>query len=412
MTFAEFMDLALYAPGVGYYARAAQRSGRTGDFFTSVDIGSLFGELLAVQFADMGHVLRSPRSPSLAIAAEGRPAKGAGLDIPQRPLQDSPQEPYSGPIDLVEAGAGNGRLTRDVLDAWRQQDPPGYESLRVFLVERSAAARDVHRGSLGPHAPKLAGSTDEMPGPIHGIIYANELLDALPTHVVTMTDAGLREVIVDLDGDRLVERDAPLSTDELEDYLGRLGVTLRPGWRVEINLAAAAWVTEAVNRLTRGFLMIVDYGHEAPALYNAGHARGTLTTFQQHRIEIEPRGSRPPPWLIDPGTCDMTSHVDLTTVRRAAEAAGATTLGVLDQTYFVMALGIERGLFDEVGDTPQDQSAEPVGQGFSPGILKRRLAFKTLVQPGGLGSTHKVLLFGKNVGTPSLIGCSYRMRLT
>jgi SAM-dependent MidA family methyltransferase len=363
------MDLALYAPGAGYYARATQRSGRTGDFFTSVDVGPLFGELLAIQFAEMRRLVRTDR-----------------------------------PVDLVEAGAGNGRLMRDVLDAWLKADPSGYAALRIHLVERSDAARGQHLHALGPHAPKLASSGDQLPDHIDGIVFANELLDALPTHVVVMTASGLREIYVDVDGDRFVERLAPLSTPAIDRYLTRAGVRLMPGWRAEVNLAAVDWITQAIGRIQRGFLTIVDYGHEAAALYSVAHAAGTLTTFSRHMVNNDLDTAGTPPWLLDPGSCDMTSHVDLTSVRLGAETAGAVTLGVLDQTYFVMALGLAAGLFDS--------GAADVGQGFSPGGQHRRLAFRTLMQPGGLGSTHKVLLFGKNVGGPPLIGCSYKVRLT
>jgi SAM-dependent MidA family methyltransferase len=123
ITVAEFMDLALYAPEVGYYARAAQRSGRAGDFFTSVDAGAVFGALLAERFAAWWH------------------AMGSGANGPPH-------------IDLVEAAAGNGRLTRDVLDAAARRDPAFYHAIAAHLVERSAPARAAHPGVLASHGPR------------------------------------------------------------------------------------------------------------------------------------------------------------------------------------------------------------------------------------------------------------------
>src|SRR5687767_13289030 len=135
ISFAEFMDISLYHPELGYYARAAQKTGRAGDFFTSVDVGPIFGELLAKQLAEMFRLLW-PR-------VEG-PEPGAVFD-------------------LVEAGAGNGRLSRDVLDAAKRNHPEFYSAIRLSLVEQSAAARDAQVETLGPHAPLLVHSAASLP---------------------------------------------------------------------------------------------------------------------------------------------------------------------------------------------------------------------------------------------------------
>ena len=175
ISFAEFMDISLYHPELGYYARAAQKTGRAGDFFTSVDVGPIFGELLAKQFGEMFRLVW-PRAES--------------------------QEPRA--FDLVEAGAGSGRLARDVLDSAHKHDPEFYAAIRLSLVEQSPSARAAQLETLGPHAALVAHSGSALPEDIHGVIYANELLDALPTHAVVMTDAGLREVFIDFVEDRFV----------------------------------------------------------------------------------------------------------------------------------------------------------------------------------------------------------------
>ena len=354
ISFAEFMDISLYHPQLGYYARAAQKTGRAGDFFTSVDVGPLFGELLAKQFAEMWRLL----SPT---------AQGPGPKT----------------FDLVEAGAGSGRLARDVLDAAKRIDPEFYAAIRLSLVERSPAARAAQVQTLGPHASLLARSGAALPADVHGVIYANELLDALPTHAVVMTESGLREVFIDVDGDRLVERFDELSTPRLAEYLARAGAEMRTGWRAEVNLNAEGWTKTAAASLRRGFIVLIDYGHDERELYNASHSAGTLTSYKQH--------SQLADVLQEPGETDITAHVDLSAVTRAARASGLDVLGRLDQTYFMLGLGV----------TDLD--------GLS---LQQRLALKTLLLPGGLGSTHKVLMFGKGVGTPQLKGCSYRVRLT
>ena len=348
ITAAEFMDLALYAPGAGYYARADRRSGRAGDFFTSVDVGPLFGALLASGFE------------ALWLDA------AAGLDRDR--------------IDLVEAGAGNGRLAADVLAAAASRHPAFYRALRLHLVDRSAAARAAHHDVLGRHAGRLASSGEALPPVIDGILYANELLDAFPVHVVEMGAHGLLEVYVDLRDGRLVERLGPPSTPRLEAYLADAGAVLETGWRAEVNLAAMAWVADAARRLRRGFLLLVDYGHESSALFSGARRRGTLTAYRGHQAETPGAASSDgrPAWLADPGQQDLTTHVDLTSVRRTAEAAGLETVLAADQTRFLLDLLERSGLAAELD---------------APDRARDRLALKTLIMPGGLGSTHKVLLF-------------------
>ena len=366
LPFAAYAECALYHPDLGYYARADRRSGRDGDFFTSVDLGPLFGELLAAQFAEMWRRLR-----------------GGGLG--------------EGRFALVEAAAGSGRLARDVLDAAARHDPAFYEATDLHLVERSRTARGAQPDTLGPHAARIASSGPDVPGDVTGVVFANELLDALPPHVLAMTDAGLREVYVDVDraGGGFVERLGPLSGAAVREHVSVCGIRLEPGWRAEICPAALAWVRRAARALKRGFLALIDYGHEAEELYSATHAAGTLTTYRRHRVRNEPAGGTPP-WLAEPGERDITAHVDLTAVRRTAEGEGLRTLGVLDQTYFLLGLGaLDRVAADE---------------GVSG--LRRRLALKSLLVPGGLGSTHKVLIFGKGVGRPRLSGCAHAERLT
>jgi SAM-dependent MidA family methyltransferase len=367
VTVAAFMELALYDPEAGYYARAAQRSGRAGDFFTSVDVGPVFGELLEIQLAEMADIVTTVNAEH-AEHAEKSPA-----------------------LDLVEAAAGNGRLAADILTAARRRDPAFYDRIRLHLVETSPTARAAHMTVLGPMAGRLASSSADLPASFEGVLLANELLDAMPVHQVVMRRSGLREVYVDASQGALRTIEGPLSTPELAAYLNRLGMSLEPGWRVEINLRACEWIRTAARRLRRGFIIIIDYGHEARELYSASHAGGTLTTFARHTMAGAERSNDAPASLEDAGNRDITSHVDFTSVRVAAESAGLMTVGFLDQTYFLMGLGAADL---DVSD------------------LKKRLALKTLLMPGGLGSTHKVLILGKGVGAPALAGCSYRMRVT
>ena len=367
LPFAAFMDLALNHPELGYYARAGRRSGRAGDFFTSVDTGPLFGELLGVQLAEMWR-----------LTSAGAPPE---------------------PFDLVEAGAGNGRLARSVLDYLATADPACYQALRLTLVERSPAARAAQPAVLDGHADRLEASGAELPEQFRGILIANELLDALPVHSIVMTGAGLREVYVALRDGRFVETTAP-ATAAVREHVDRFDIRLEPGWRGEVSPAAVDWVRAVGQRLQRGFLLLIDYGHEARELYSPTHAHGTLACYRRHQVATAD-GRAAPPWLEDPGGCDITAHVDLTAVRVAAEEAGLRPLGALDQTYFLLGLAQSAGVMDDAAAATGELDA-----------LRRRLALKTLLAPGGLGSTHKVLIFGKDVGAPPLRGFSFRQRMT
>ena len=375
MTVAAFMDLALYDPELGYYARAAQRSGRAGDFFTSVDVGPLFGELLAIQTAEMARLLRHESAARTSLTDR--------------------------PVDFVEAGAGNGRLSADILKALRTTDPARYSSIRLHLVEASAAARRAQPATLGTVSERLCSSGETLPDSFEGILLANELLDAMPAHQVVMREDGLREVYVDVarslqGGSRLRAIEGPPSTGALEDYLNRAGVHLDVGLRCEINLRAREWVGAAARRIRRGFMILIDYGHEARELYSETHSQGTLTTFSGHR-GVGPDEQRTPAWLRSPGEQDVTAHVDFTSIRAAAEREGMEPIALLDQTYFLLAL-FQAGRSGRSGGTSADRTVPA--------------ALKTLVMPGGLGSTMKVLIMGKHVGRPHLACCSFGVRVT
>jgi SAM-dependent MidA family methyltransferase len=338
------MELALYHPEYGYYAAREQRSGTRGDFYTSVDVGPLFGELLAVQFARMASEL-------------------------------------PGTVSLVEAAAGNARLTRDVLDALQRDAPEIYARTHVHLVERSAHARAAQGEILGSHRERMLSSGSILPPAFSGVLFANELLDALPVHVLVMRENGPCEVFVDAEGGVLVEREGPPSS---ADLLQEFEADPPPGigMRAEVNLAARDWIADAGERLTRGFILLIDYGDTARALRAPFRPDGTLRAFRGHQVSGR--------WIDAPGEQDLTSHVDFTALERWGARAGLQTLGRVDQTRFLIGLGaIERLQADEATLPPAV-------------ALRRRLALKTLIIPGGLGSTHQVLAFGKWGQTPFL----------
>jgi SAM-dependent MidA family methyltransferase len=354
LTVAQFMERALYDVEHGYYTGAAQRSGRHGDFFTSVDAGPLFGRCLAA-FVDR------------AWRALDRPAR----------------------LDLVEVAAGNGRLMRDLLDGLAMDAPDALSAVRVHLVERSAPARAQHADRLGPHAPRVVASAADLPPRVDGVLLANELLDAFPVHRVVMTDQGLREAhVVERDG-RLALAAGPLSSAGLATYFERLGVALAPGTVADISPAAVSWVAEAGRRLARGAMLLVDYGHEAGDLFSPRHANGTLVSFARHQLDSAPGGDTPgrPAWLDAPGARDLTAHVDFTSVASAATSTGCTREWLVDQTTLLLGLGLADFLVNSGGD------------GLA--AVRTRLAATTLVSPVGLGASHRALMLSRQLADPA-----------
>ena len=362
--FAEYMELCLYHPRFGYYSRVKKRTGQSGDFFTSVDIGSLFGELLCKQFEEMQHLL-NPRKKS--------------------------KNPY---FTIVEAGAGSGRLCKDVLDHAKKYSPDLYRNCRYVLIEKSQTARSAQKQNLMAHESHWVDSQTKFPIGVNGVIFANELLDALPVHLIEMTEDGLREIYVNIKNLQFVEQLGPISS-RVRKHLKDFGITLEVGWRAEVCPDAISWVNNAAKSLNQGFLILIDYGFESHELYSERHSSGTLRCYQRHTVQSKRNNG---PWLRDPGESDITAHVDLTAIRQTAERAGLSTIGITDQTYFLLSLASNS---DELTKPTMDSTA-----------LRRRLALKTLLLPGGLGSTHKVLIFGKGINSPQLQSFKFSNRIT
>ena len=198
-----------------------------------------------------------------------------------------------------------------------------------------------------------------------------------------------RWLVADLAAARSKDRRPRQSSPQ---YLDRLGVALEPGWRGEINLRAVEWIRDAARRLARGFIIVIDYGHEARELYSVTHAGGTLTTFARHTHGRAERPADAPAWLEDAGRTGHHGPRRLHERAMAAEAEGLTTLGFLDQTYFLMGLGAARSSTRRIRNrAPRAEDAPDAGRP---------------------GQHAQVMIFAKDVGTPALAGCSVRVRLT
>ena len=350
ITFAEYMRECLYHPVHGYYSRPESR--RFADYYTSVDVHPIFGRLLARQFEEMWEQL-------------GRP----------------------GEFLLVEAAAGTGRLAAQILDFAGAKLPQFYEAVHYVAVERSPARCDQMSAKLAPHiAAGCCRTSLEIPVKIPaGCVFSNELLDALPVHRVVQREDGLQEIFVTSDGAAFSEKPMPVSTCAITEYFSAQQVTLLEGQYAEAGLEACDWITEIGRRLDRGFVLTIDYGHEAADLFDAHHMAGTVLAYSKHRASEE--------FYAAPGEQDLTAHVNFTALRLWGQRSGLETLGAVSQTAFLLALG-QRNEFADLYDEGMPEAER----------VRARLRLKTLIFPEGMGERFQVLVQQKGAPNAKLTG--------
>jgi len=350
ITFAEFMRECLYHPVYGYYSKP--ESGRFADYYTSVDVHPIFGRLLARQFAEMWNQL------------------------------DRPPE-----FLLVEGAAGVGRLAGHILEFSQSNLPEFYEALGYIAVERSPSRCDQMAERLNRFVQQgRCQPAIEIPAHIPaGCVFSNELLDALPVHRVIQRSAALQEVFVACEGESFVEQFMPLSTCAITEYFSAQQIHLEEGQQAEAGLEACDWISEVARRLDRGFVLTIDYGHEATDLFDAHHLAGTVMSYSRHRAGED--------FYAAPGDQDLTAHVNFTALRLWGQRHGLESLGLVSQTAFLLALGQP----NEFGDLYDDGMDEPAR-------LKARLQLKTLIYPEGMGERFQVLIQQESVPAAKLTG--------
>jgi SAM-dependent MidA family methyltransferase len=294
LSFRDFMDMALYYPNLGYYTSTNDKIGKKGDYYTSSNVSSVFGEMIGKQIEEMWHFLGK------------------------------------GTFTVVEMGAGLGLLSGDVL-AYLETNPELYGCLDYRIVEKSPALREEQEKRLGAKA-KWCGSIRELSG-IKGCIFSNELVDAFPVHRIVMEDE-LKEVFVDYDGG-FVEVMKPAS-GELRDYFKKQGVVLPEGYRTEVNLDAIRWINELASVLEKGYVITIDYGYPAPELYAGHRSNGTLMCYYRHTADDNP--------YLHIGEQDITSHVNFSALDIWGRKSGLELCGFTDQAHFLLGMGIEEYL--------------------------------------------------------------------
>ncbi|HTI90551.1 MAG TPA: SAM-dependent methyltransferase [Puia sp.] len=350
LSFHDFMEMALYYPGQGYYSSERDKLGQTGDFYTSPYLSSLFGGMLAGQLEEMWQTL--------------------GCE----------------PFTIVEYGAGTGLLCRDILHRLCANHRL-YDDLQYYIIEKSDAMRAKERRLL-PDKVQWINSVNEI-APVTGCILSNELLDNFSVHQVLMLDE-LMEVFVGYSNGEFHEELRPAS-EALKNYLNQLGVTLHRGYRTEINLEATEWIGEVSAALKRGFVLTIDYGYPSSVLYSK--KEGTLLCYHGHTINHNPYD------FI--GDQDITSHVNFSALDHWGRLSGLECCGYTTQAHFLQGLGIASHLqeIDAAGFVDED-----------PAIRQQRLwQLRTLMLE--MGCKFKVLIQRKGVGKAFLSGMQFAQGL-
>jgi SAM-dependent MidA family methyltransferase len=297
ISFAEYMQHVLYAPGLGYYNAGAAKFGAGGDFITAPEVSPVFGRILARQ------------------CAEVMSGTGAG--------------------EIFEFGAGTGALAADLIGKLAQLDalPTRYRIVEVS-AELRARQRELLESEIPEHMSRVEW-LDGMPESLAGVVVANELLDAMPVERFVRRPAGVAQICVADAGDRFefTEGAAPnFLIEAVEEIEAGLGRTLPPGYVSEVNTAAPAWIAELAASLRAGFIFLFDYGVSRREYYAPERSGGWLRCHFRHRVHDDP--------LLLPGIQDLTAWVDFTAVAGAAVDNGLAVGGFVSQAQFLLAGGL------------------------------------------------------------------------
>ncbi|NMG66465.1 class I SAM-dependent methyltransferase [Azoarcus indigens] len=352
LSFARYMELALYAPGLGYYSGGARKFGPGGDFITAPELTPLFGQALAGQVQQ--------------VMEASAPA-------------------------VIEVGAGTGLLAADLL---LELEHRGCAPESYAILEVSGELRERQFDTLAQKAPHLASRVrwlDRLPETFSGAVVANEVLDVMPVHIMVSRAEGLFERGVALDdAGRLCWADRPASGAPAEATLALNLPTPSSGEYVtEMNLAGRAWITAWAERLQQGALLLVDYGYPGAEYYLPSRSGGTLLCYYRHHAHGDP--------FLWPGLNDITAFVDFTAMAEAGYEAGLDVLGYTNQAQFLFNCGVLECLARR---GPEDKAD----------YVRAARAVQRLTAPHEMGELFKVLALGRGLGQP-LLGFSRGDRL-
>jgi SAM-dependent MidA family methyltransferase len=340
ISFADYMQLVLYAPGLGYYTGGAAKFGAAGDFVTAPLLGPLFAQTLARQVAGL---------------------------LPQ-----------AGP-NLLEFGAGGGELAGDLL---AELERLGCAIESYSILEPGAELADRQRAAIARLAPGSAGKVtwlDRLPENFHGVMVANEVVDAMPVHAIAWREEGIFERGVTLEEGKLAWSERPSAGDILA---AARAIAVPAPYEGEIALDAQGWVASVAESLAQGALLVIDYGFPGREFFHPQRSGGTLMCHYRHFAHDDP--------FLYPGLQDITAHVDFSALASAGTAAGLDLLGYATQSSFLVNCGIT----DILGraDPSDVRRYAPIAA-----------TAQKLLSPAEMGELFKVLCLGRGI-PPGLTG--------
>lgn len=361
ISFADYMEMALYTPGLGYYSAGLQKFGSGGDFVTAPQLGNLFANCVARQIAQVGAEL--------------------------------------GDFDIVEAGAGSGILAADLLKALEGKQAPN----RYLILERSAHLRQVQKETLQQLVPQWIDRISWLEQPPtenwQGVFVANEVLDALTVERFSINNAEIAQLQVsyNADGFQWHEGSCPAALDkQVSALLDTLERPLDNGYRTEINASMPAWLQAVTANMNKGVALFIDYGYVRQEYYQPQRFDGTLICHYQQRAHGDPFS-----W---PGLTDLSASVDFTALAESADQCGLDVSGYTNQAMFLMGCGLEQVIMNFAKLSPVEQ-------------IRKNNELRKLTLPGEMGERFQVMALSRGLAehfTESLCGfalADWRYRL-
>ncbi|WP_163102603.1 class I SAM-dependent methyltransferase [Peribacillus alkalitolerans] len=335
ISFQKFMETVLYHPKKGYYSRAENKIGSDGDFYTSSNVGDIFGRLLGRWFLQIF-------------------------------------EKTSLPLEILEIGGGTGKIAGDLLSFIKEQSPAIANKLQYTIVERSPFHQDLQRQRLNDFKNVRFVQDIESINDFDGIVFSNELFDAFPVQIIEKKNGQLFELFVGMDEDSFIEKLKKLEDETILTYLHKYNVRLNEGQRLEIPLMMEHYFSSLLEKLNHAVLLTIDYGYTSEEWSLPEHRQGSIRGFYKHKLIEHP--------FSNLGEMDLTTHIHFDTLLEIGKEKGVHSDSLLEQSRFLLQAGILEELQECFDPNPFSE------------ISKRNRAVRNMLLPGGISSYFRTLI--------------------